>query len=336
MALESQHRGEKLVEEESQSIAENLPLLFRLHEQIVLREPIDITEVFGKEPDQTVAFEVALAALVATAVLTVSTAAPIVNHIASLAAVLLLGLTLVRKMALDNAVIETAPLMQRTTGLMQYLIIFSVIYTGIFAAESAAIMVSGDVLVFLAVGVFVFTYALLLAYEFVFGDLFFWLAVTTHNRGVTGDPTVFNEGLLSLAQWVHGLSPYYHTFNVVHPAVRKVRFQGADARAQRARKVTASIVLVATIGVVVLGAILAIPILYWVTSNTVVYVVVLAVLLAAAALPLQGLLQFVLSRYGNASFEEVSGLWDDVLPVVVMVVVALVYEVERQGLLAPL
>ncbi|WP_256397593.1 hypothetical protein [Halohasta litorea] len=36
-----------------------LSQLFKLHEQIVIYEPVNIPVVFGKDPDQTVAFEVA-------------------------------------------------------------------------------------------------------------------------------------------------------------------------------------------------------------------------------------------------------------------------------------
>ncbi|NUB91132.1 hypothetical protein HT576_08870 [Haloterrigena sp. SYSU A121-1] len=331
MELESEHRDDLRRDEKPQQMAENLPDLFTLHEQIVLRDPINISEVFGKEPDQTVAFEVALAALIATAVLTVSISSSLLEAGGTIAALLLLGITLVRKMILDNAFIDTDQMMRKTTGWMQYLIMFSAIYMAVFVAESIVAVVSGDVLLVLAIGLFVSAYALLLLYEFLFGDLFFWVAVKFHNRAVKDRRSYFNHGLLESARFLLQVSP--KAFNDEHPAVRKIQYQGVSRQVQGSKEFTMSVVLGVTLGLLVVGALISVPVMYWVTGSTLLYTAILTVLLGLSALPLQGLFQFVLSRYGNASFEEVSGLRDDVLPMLVILAVALVYEVERTGLL---
>ncbi|RQG90884.1 hypothetical protein [Natrarchaeobius chitinivorans] len=332
MEMEPQHPDRSSAQEEPQQVAENLSDLFALHEQIVPSEPIDISAVFGKKPEQTVAFEVALAALVATAVLTVSVSSTVLETGGTIVAMLLLGITVIRKMILDNALIASDRMMQKTTGWMQYLIIYAVFYLGLFWAELGGGVIPISVLALWAAGVFSFLFASMLLYEWMVGDLFFWMAVTFHNLGLQDESSAFNRGLLAVAAWVHQLSPHYEKYGIEHLSVRKVRFQGADIRSQRAQTVTALVVLIATVAVVLLGAVVAVPVLYVVTGSSLFHTGILAVSLAVAALPMQGFLQFILSRYGNASFKDVSGARHDLLPILMLVAVAIIYEVERTGI----
>lgn len=330
MELESQHPNVSSAEEVPEQVAENLPDLFTLHKNIVRPRPIDISAIFGKEPEQTVAFEVALAALVATTVLTISISAPILEAASTVAAILLIGITVVRKMILDNTFIESNQMMQKTTGWMQYLIVFAVIYTAVFAVETVTTVIPVDVLLGLGVGLFLTAYILAILYEMVFGDLFFWSAVRHYNRAVRGRHDYFSHGLLEMARFMLRVSP--KTFSNEHPAVRKIRFLGRGSSVQGSGRFTASVVFGATAGILVLAALIAAPVIYWVTGSTLVYAMILAVLLGMSALPLQGLLQFVLSRYGNASFDEVSGARHDVLPMMVLLATAVLYQVEQTGL----
>ncbi len=331
MELESQPPDVSSVEEVPEQLAENLPDLFTLHEKIVYPKPIDIPAVFSKEPEQTVAFEVALAALIATTVLTISISAPILEAASTVAAILLVGITMVRKMILDNAFIESDQMMRKTTGWMQYLIVFAVVYTAIFAAEAVTTIIPGDVLLGLGVGLFLAAYILAILYEMVFGDLFFWSAVRHYNRAVRGRHDYFSHGLLEMARFMLRVSP--KMFSNEHPAVRKIRLLGIGSSMQGSGRFTASVVFGATAGILILAALMAVPVIYWVTGSALVYTMMLTALLGMSALPLQGLLQFVLSRYGNASFDEVSGARHDVLPMMVLLATAVLYEVEQAGLL---
>ena len=309
----------------------NLSQLFKLHDQIVLFEPIQIPELFGKEPEQTVAFEVALAALIATAVLSVTISVSVLEVGVSIAAILLLAVTVVRKMLLDNPFVNTNTTMQKTTSWMQNLITLSVIYLAIFITESVFAAHSGNTLLVVAGVLIVGIFGLMLAYEFTIGDLFFWSAVKFHNLAIRNGLNYFTHGLLKLARTMLDLTP--QAFNNEHPAVRKIRYQGSETRARKSQEFTISLMIVATIGVLGIALLVTAPIFYLLAGWGVFYTVTALVLLGLASLLLQSLLQFILSRYGNASFDEVTGLREDVLPVMIVLSVALVYELERVGIL---
>ncbi|MFD1641798.1 hypothetical protein [Halohasta litorea] len=305
---------------------DRLSQLFKLHEQIVIYEPVNIPEVFGKDPDQTVAFEVALAALLATAVLSVSISVSVLELGSAIAAILLLATTVVRKMILDNSFIDTDQKMQKTTGWMQYLMILSVIYLAIYITESVFAALLGNVLLVSAGVLTLGVLTLMFVYEFTFGDLFFWAAVKFHNLAVRDDLNYFTHGLLELARTMLAISP--QVFNEEHPAVRKIRYQGFRAPVRGSKQFTVSVLLGATLGILGFGALVTVPLLHLFGELSILYTVLAVVLLGGSSLFLQSLLQFLLSRYGNASFEEVSGLREDILPVMIVLSVALIYEIE--------
>lgn len=322
MVRDLQQKTQQSHEEDHSRLAQ----LFKLHDQIVISEPIDIPELFGKEPDQTVAFEVALAALLATAVLSVSISVAVIEVGSAIAAFLLLVITVVRKMVLDNAFIDTDQKMRKTTGWMQYLMILSVLYLAIFVTESVFAALIGNVLLVLGGVLIVGVLTLMFAYEFTFGDLFFWSAVKFHNLAVRDDLNYFNHGLLELGRTMLAISP--QVFNDEHPSVRKIRYQGFRAPVRGSKQFTVSVMFGATLGILGFGALVTVPLIHLFGELSMLYTVIAVFLLGVSSLFLQSLLQFLLSRYGNASFEEVSGLREDTLPVIIVLSVALTYEIE--------
>jgi len=309
---------------------DNLSKLFKLHDQIVVREPINIPKTFGKEPRQTVAFEVALAALVATVVLSISISVSIIELISAVAAVALLLVTTVRKMILDNEFVDQDHMMEQTTTWIQYLILFSLIYVAISAAEFFYILVPSTVLLIAGVIMTVSILLIMLFYEFVFGDLLFWSAATFHNGSVKYDPNQFNHGFLKIARTQLKLSP--QTYNVEHPAVRKIRYQGFSRRVPGSRQVAISVITGATIGILIIGAVAVVLSLAYFTGGNIVTLIIVWLLFGLSGLFIQAWLQFILSRYGNAKFENISGVRHDVLPVVFAAMVVVTYEVTRAGL----
>jgi hypothetical protein len=310
--------------------ADNLPRLFKLHDQIVIREPIDISETFGKEPRQTVAFEAALAALVATVVLSISISALILELISTLAAVVLLLVTIVRKMVLDNEFVDQDRMMEQTTVWIQYLMLFSLIYVAISITEFFEIAVSSTVLLVAGAIMNGSILLIMLFYEFIFGDLLFWSAATLYNSSVKNDPNRFNHGFLKIARTQLNISP--QSFNNEHPAVRKIRYQGINRRVPGSRQVAISVMAGATIGILIIGAIIVASVLPYLVGSNIGKLVIVFLLFGISGLFIQAWLQFILSRYGNAEFEDVSGIRHDLAPVIVAVVVIVMYEIAQTGL----
>lgn len=310
--------------------ADNLPRLFKLHDQIVIREPIDISETFGKEPRQTVAFEAALAALVATVVLSISISALILELISTLAAVVLLLVTIVRKMVLDNEFVDQDRMMEQTTIWIQYLMLFCLIYISISITEFFEISVSSTVLLVAGVIMNVDVLLSMLFYEFTFGDLLFWSAATFYNSSVKNDPNRFNHGLLKIARTQLNISP--QSFNNMHPAIRKIRYQGVGRKAPGSRQIAISVMAGVTIGILIIGVIVVSLVLPYFVRWNIGKLVIVCLLFGISGLFIQAWLQFILSRYGNAAFEDISGVHHDLLPIIVAVVVIVVYEIAQVGL----
>jgi len=330
----------------SEDQADNLSELFNLHEWVVKPSKIDISEVFGKTPEHTVAFEVALAAIIGTIIRIVSTDSDFLNHLALIGAIGLLFLSLLRRISLDMEMNgysdfterETGQwLMRKTTRWMQYLILYSIIYAGISFSEMTVEILSGDILLVLSSGIFLFTIGTALLYEYVIGDFLFYGAIVFYNQFIPTGPhslRVFGWKIPlnfpTLVSRLHQISPHYSEFNADHTAVRKLRFIGSPGR-QGSRSGVVPVLIGMVVGVAGLAAGIMTPIYSLVTGNSVIYIIVLIMYLSSSAIALQGLLQFILSRYGNADLEDMSDARDTFLPVLILLATTLAYRIHQTG-----
>lgn len=311
----------------SKKLADNIDDLFALHVLTESREPIDVKKVFGENPEQTVAFEVALAALISSMIVSASVSSQVLEIVATVAAIVLLLITVLRKMLIDNVLVDDDLRMHQTTTWMQFLILFALTYIAVSIAENMTLYLPDEVILITGF-VLVVSFAIIgVSYELIIGDFFLWGSVKIYNKAVDDRRSKFNRGLLEIAANILQLSPGKLSKN--HAELVKIRQYSQEKFEQEAKGTTLSFLLFSIFILIFLGGVLALPL--FIIQHTLLFAVILSSYLVVTALFLHGYLQFILSRYGNASFEHVTGFRNNLIAILVVLGVAITYELDQSG-----
>ncbi|WP_159899204.1 hypothetical protein [Salinirussus salinus] len=265
---------------------------------------IDIDEFFEKDSSQTVNFEILVAALISSMLLTTTEVSPILHPISKLVAISLLVLTLARRMSLDNRRAYQERLIAGTNWPIFAGTFFGILYVLLSLAEQTATIVPLSPYIYLSVFLMVFPIGTVVVYEIMYRDLTLWFVLLYYNKYVEhrGDP--FGDALIKLAPSAVK-SPLYdlsHTLDLFQ------RLSDTPTE-QQSFIIRVASGIGAILGVVLVLLMLAVgtPVLLYFVTDSVLISVLLSVSLGLGSILLIALLTFTYARYGNSSFETPIG-----------------------------
>jgi hypothetical protein len=268
-------------------------------------EEIDIDEFFEKDRNQTVNFEILVAALISSMLLTTTEISPILHPISKLAAISLLILTLARRMSLDNRRAYQERLIVGTNWPIFAGTFFGLLYILLSLAEQTAMVLPLSPYIYLSVFLIVFPVGTVVIYEIMYRDFTLWFVLLCYNKFVENRGNPFGDVLISVAPSIVKSPPYdlSRTLDLVQ------KLTGSPTEEPPfIRKVASGIG--AVLGIILFILILAVgtPILFYFVTNSILIAVVLSVSLGLGSIFLIALLTFTYARYGNSSFETPIGI----------------------------
>jgi hypothetical protein len=168
---------------------------------LILMSHISLKELLDIERDAAIDYEITFAALLATALLSIPNVSPILHPIVMGSAFLLLGVTLIRRMAFLNP--YSKDLLNRTTPLLVISTAFGLLYIGLVLGTVTQSYVpiieprASTVGLLYTVG---FVLGSVLIYETVFRDFFLLTAVFAYNIHIDHQGTLLGRFALQLSQ----------------------------------------------------------------------------------------------------------------------------------------
>lgn len=262
---------------------------------------IQTSELFETSTRETVGFEVTFTAFVATAVLSVPPTESLLDPIGRAVGILLLGVTLIRRLTIDNQFAPQERIFYRTTRYILYLTFAGLLYVSISFSEILSQYIPIGVYVLAGLLSILFVFAFTFGYEYVFRDFMFWSAVVFYNRQV-GQPhtSIYYNGLLALARFQLEMSLY--DWNRDHPVVSKIYERDLGGAETTSRRWVLFIFGLLFIGLLIVAIITSFS-LSLLASERLIPVLIAVIVVVLSIVPLSGVVQFVYARYGNTSFE---------------------------------
>jgi len=175
---------------------------------------IDIGSLFESDNAEGIDFELAVSAFLATILIYLSTDFALLNYMADLTAFSLLLLTIGRQLSLKSPFANRKKIMNVSMFLIEFLILFAVLYTGLALAEAVNSILMSLIgfeanLALLNILISLIIYGcIFLIIELVFRDLMMYLCAKIYNKGVESSNTIVKNLLTSIAVRGFEVTPY--------------------------------------------------------------------------------------------------------------------------------
>lgn len=266
---------------------------------------VDLDELFKKNPNQTVDFEIVFAGLLASTLLSVSGISPLLDFLSIAGGVTLLFFTMIRRMAVDNPFALEERLMEVSLTIIFITTFFGTLYLAIFLVELIPQWLNINFYLSLGLLLFVLIYGAVLLYEISFRDFFLWAGILFYNRHVDHHEDATGIRLLKTSKWIldHSLTKQDELPDEVSK-IYDIAEEETDAIQEMGSNIGITFGAIAFIGVLTLSGAIA-----WLVVTGSIFAFGLGfALLMVSLIPLMGILEFWFSRYGNASFSELTDL----------------------------
>lgn len=280
--------------------------LIEIHDRLgVVHKPVDLDELYESDPEQTVSFEIAFTAFIATVTLAAPMTGTILDLLIPWAGGGLLLLTIIRRIALDNVFIEPEKIFQSTLAYVIYLVTFSVIYLALSLAGFIEAIFGFDTYVLTSIILITVVFGSLLIYEYFFHDLMFWGAVTFYNEAV--DRTNDYNHLMRVA-WIamaqRALTVSMINYNEEHYVIKRINDIDVGNEADAAKIVLVFLYTIFLLILLVIVGLFAF-LLSWITGMSLLAAFLINISLLAVYISVVGFIQFIYSRYGSANINSV-------------------------------
>lgn len=266
---------------------------------------VDLDKVFRKNPNQTVDFEIVFAGLLASTLFLVSGISLLLDFLSIIVGIALLFFTMIRRMAVDNPFALEERLMDISLTVIFVATFFGTVYLAISLVELIPQWLNMNYYLSLGLLLFILIYGAVLLYEINFRDFFLWAGILFYNRHVNHREDATGNRLLKTSKWIldHSLTNQDELPDEVSK-IHDIAEEETDAIQEIGSNIGITFGVIAFVGLLTLSGAIA-----WLVVTGSIFAFGLGfALLMAALIPLMGIVEFWFSRYGNASFSELTDL----------------------------
>jgi hypothetical protein len=299
-------------------IGDTPELISSLERSSAEQTKIDLFNLFSKNKENTLEFEILFITLVITAVLSVPSTGTLLDTISKITSFLLIGVTLVKRMGIDNTWKPTEEVFENTFEYIWVLSVFSLFFVVLSLSQvvmSHLIDSPPAILIYLiwSLGLMLLVFSVAVGYEGIFGDMFLWGSVLFYNQYVKFG--AFSRMWLVLANLVLNSAPT--NFDTQNYAVMKIRHHYQGDKEQRVSPQDAVWMLVILlIPMSFIGLIGGLP--YSVITGTGIVISTLTFTIATlSSAGLAGVLSFFYQRYGSSSHDR-TPRWSYTIPIILL------------------
>jgi hypothetical protein len=265
---------------------------------------IDFDEIFHKNPNQAIDFEIIFAGLLATSLISISGISPILDLLSVVGGISLLFLTMIRRMAFDNPFALEEQLMDISLTAIFAVTFFSIIYFAVLPAKLIHAWLNVNYYLSVSILLFPSLLVILLLYEYFFRDFFLWAGVLFYNYHIDNRKNKLGDVLLNSSKQILNNVSFASRENMPEQVTN---IHDISKSENNTRRIYSYIGVVA--GVVFLIALLILigNSTYWVVDGE-VFSIISLLFLIPSLISLTGTVEFWFSRYGNAPFGDLIDL----------------------------
>lgn len=298
---------------------ENSQDLVRLHEgRGVIHKPVDLRELYEKDIEKSVSFEIAFTAFLSSIALTTPRTGSILDWLAPWVGGGLILLTIVRRMALDNIFIDKNRIFESTLKGAIYFSTFLMLYVALSWAGIIHSVIGVNIYTLTGLVLLFIVFGSITAYELLYRDQMFWAAILFYNNAVDKSNELHYSvrvAWLIFARFTLQFS--LNEYNEDHYVIQRIYDIDLDSYESEGRIALGviGVFILLFIGVVV--GVFAVP-MSWMLGVPFRNIILVNLALLVSIYPAVSLIEFVYVRYGSAKVADISSGRRNVVVAVLM------------------